>query len=159
MIRKRPPIARLSPPERAPSPPPGCGMLGLEHSEAIRGRMLAGCVKYGRRVALCAPWPQSRGRVGPDGDLVEGEGSINPAAYHIHHPLLARPDVVSAAHAHTGWGTPFSAERRSILPITQESCHFFEDHALFDDEEVAVQSVDGGRHRRRARTKPCGDPV
>ena len=84
--------------------------------------------------------------VGPDGELVEGEGPINAAAYHIHHPLLeARPELVSAAHVHTGWGTPFSAERRSILPITQESCLFFEDHALFDDEEVAVAGVEGGK--------------
>ncbi len=84
--------------------------------------------------------------VGPDGDLVEGEGPINSAAYHIHHPLLeARPDVVSATHVHTGWGTPFSAERRPILPITQESCLFFEDHALFDEEVVTVQGVDGGK--------------
>ena len=33
---------------------------------------------------------------------------------------------------------------RPIEPITQESCVFFEDHAIFDDEEVQVQSVDGG---------------
>jgi ribulose-5-phosphate 4-epimerase/fuculose-1-phosphate aldolase len=52
---------------------------------------------------------------------------------------------VSAAHVHTGWGTPFAAERRPILPISQESCIFFEDHALFDDEEVQVQDTDGGR--------------
>ena len=84
--------------------------------------------------------------VGPDGELVEGEGSINIAAYHIHHPLLAaRPELVSAAHVHTGWGTPFSAECRPVRPITQESCVFFENHALFDDEEVQIQSVDGGK--------------
>jgi ribulose-5-phosphate 4-epimerase/fuculose-1-phosphate aldolase len=46
---------------------------------------------------------------------------------------------------HTGWGTPFSAEVRMFEPITQESCVFFEDHALFDDEEVQVQSVDAGK--------------
>jgi ribulose-5-phosphate 4-epimerase/fuculose-1-phosphate aldolase len=84
--------------------------------------------------------------VGPDGELVEGEGVINRAAYCIHHPLLeARPDVVSAAHVHTGWGTPFAAEARLLEPITQESCIFFEDHALFDDEEVDIQSVEGGK--------------
>jgi ribulose-5-phosphate 4-epimerase/fuculose-1-phosphate aldolase len=84
--------------------------------------------------------------VGPDGSVVEGEGTINMAAYYIHHPLhVARPDVVSATHVHTGWGTPFSAERRPILPITQEACLYFEDHALFDDEEVQVQDTDGGR--------------
>jgi ribulose-5-phosphate 4-epimerase/fuculose-1-phosphate aldolase len=52
---------------------------------------------------------------------------------------------VSATHVHTGWGTPFSAEVRPILPISQESCIFFEDHAIFDDEEVQVQSVDAGK--------------
>jgi ribulose-5-phosphate 4-epimerase/fuculose-1-phosphate aldolase len=84
--------------------------------------------------------------VGPDGGLVEGEGDINPAAYHIHAPLLvARPDVVSAVHTHTGWGTPFAAEVRPIEPITQESCIFFEDHAIFDDEEVQIQDVEGGK--------------
>jgi ribulose-5-phosphate 4-epimerase/fuculose-1-phosphate aldolase len=84
--------------------------------------------------------------VGPDGQLVDGEGGINTAAYYIHYPILvARPDLVSATHVHTGWGTPFSAERRAILPITQESCLYFEDHAIFDDEEVQVQDTDGGR--------------
>ncbi len=84
--------------------------------------------------------------VGPRGELVEGEGVINMAGYYIHHPILeARPDLVSACHVHTGWGTPFSAEVRPIEPITQESCIFFEDHAIFDDEEVQVQSVEGGR--------------
>lgn len=83
--------------------------------------------------------------VGPDGSLVEGEGPINVAAYYIHHPILAaRPEAVSAVHVHTGWGTPFSAEVRPILPISQESCIFFEDHAIFDDEEVQVQSTEAG---------------
>jgi ribulose-5-phosphate 4-epimerase/fuculose-1-phosphate aldolase len=84
--------------------------------------------------------------VGPDGALAQGDGAVNLAAYYIHHPILmARPDVVSAVHVHTGWGTPFSAEVRPVLPITQESCLFFEDHAVFDDEEVQVQSVEGGK--------------
>ena len=84
--------------------------------------------------------------VGPDGNLVEGEGPINIAGYYIHQPILAaRPDAVSAVHVHTGWGTPFAAEVRPIEPITQESCIFFEDHAIFDDEEVQVQSVEAGR--------------
>jgi ribulose-5-phosphate 4-epimerase/fuculose-1-phosphate aldolase len=83
--------------------------------------------------------------LGPDGELVEGEGVTNDAAYCIHHPILqARPEAVSACHVHTGWGTPFSAEVRPIEPISQESCIFFEDHAIFDDEEVQVQSVEAG---------------
>ena len=84
--------------------------------------------------------------VGPDGSLVEGEGPINIAGYYIHQPILAaRPDAVSAVHVHTGWGTPFAAEVRPVEPISQESCIFFEDHAIFDDEEIQVQSVDAGK--------------
>ena len=84
--------------------------------------------------------------VGPDGELVEGDGLINVAGYYIHQPILeARPDLVSAVHVHTGWGSPFSAEARLIEPISQESCIFFEDHALWLDEEVQVQSVAAGR--------------
>lgn len=83
--------------------------------------------------------------VGPDGELVEGEGPYNTAAYYIHYPILeARPEAVSAVHVHTGWGTPFSAEVRPIEPISQESCLFFEDHAIFDDEEVQIQSTEAG---------------
>lgn len=84
--------------------------------------------------------------VDPDGQVAEGKGPINRAAYFIHHPILmARPEAVSAAHVHTPWGTPFSAEVRPIEPISQESCVFFEDHAIFDDEEVQIQDTDGGK--------------
>ncbi len=89
--------------------------------------------------------------VGPDGELVEGEGHINVAGYYIHHPILeARPDANSACHVHTGWGTPFSAEVRPIQPITQEACVFYEDHAIFDDEEVQIQDTEGGRRIAKA---------
>ncbi|MEM1230908.1 MAG: class II aldolase/adducin family protein [Pseudomonadota bacterium] len=83
--------------------------------------------------------------VGPDGELVEGSGAVNIAGYYIHQPILAaRPELVSAVHVHTPWGTPFSAEARMFEPISQEACIFFEDHALFDDEEVQIQSVAAG---------------
>lgn len=89
--------------------------------------------------------------VGPKGDVVEGDAFINPAAYHIHHPvLMARPEAVAAAHVHTPWGTPFSALVRPFEPITQEACFFFEDHALFDDEEVDIQGVAGGQRIAQA---------
>lgn len=84
--------------------------------------------------------------VGPDGSVVEGEGYINLAAYWIHWPVHeARPDVVSAAHTHTPYGTPFCALVEPLRPISQESCAFFEDHALFDDDEVDIRSTDGGK--------------
>ena len=84
--------------------------------------------------------------VDPNGDVVEGEGWINKAAYHIHWPIHeARPDIVSAAHTHTPYGTPYAARVKPLRPITQESCAFYQDHEVFDDEEVDVVSIDGGK--------------
>lgn len=83
--------------------------------------------------------------VRPDG-TIEGGGHINMAAYYIHAPVHeARPDIVSAAHCHTPYGTPFSANVTKLHPISQESCAFFEDHEIFDDEEVSIGSTDGGK--------------
>jgi len=84
--------------------------------------------------------------VGPEGALVEGSGTINRAAYYIHWPLHeARTDVVSAVHCHTPYGTPFSALVTQLQPISQESCAFFCDHTIFDDEEVSIGSGEGGK--------------
>jgi len=88
--------------------------------------------------------------VGPDGsvknDAGEATGAVNTAGYNIHSPLLAaRPDVVSAAHTHTQFGTPWSATVRPFRAISQESCAFVFDQAMFDDEEVEVLSHDGGK--------------
>jgi len=83
--------------------------------------------------------------VRPDG-TIEGGGHINIAAYHIHAPLHeARPDVVSAAHCHTPYGTPFSAMVTKLAAISQEACAFYDDHEIFDDEEVSIASLDGGK--------------
>ncbi len=80
-----------------------------------------------------------------DGQLAAGKGAVNRPGYHIHQPILAaRGDIGSVAHTHTSWGVPFSSRGRLLEPITQEACIFFEDCALFDDEEVQVQSLDAG---------------
>jgi len=87
--------------------------------------------------------------VAPDGTAADRRGRrapINDTAHYIHHPIHeTRPDVTAIAHVHTHWGTPFAAERRMIEPISQESTLFFENHGLFNDEEVQILSVDGGK--------------
>ena len=80
------------------------------------------------------------------GSVIDGAGDVSLPAYHIHHLILAaRPDVVSAAHVHSLWATPFAAENRLAGPISQEACFFFGDQALFDDQEVEILSTAGGR--------------
>lgn len=84
--------------------------------------------------------------VGPGGAVLEGAGDINMTAYYIHGPIHdARPEVVAAAHTHTQYGTPFAATAATFEMICQEATAFFEDHALFDDEEVQILSADGGK--------------
>lgn len=86
----------------------------------------------------------------PDGSVKGGSGRTNLPAYYIHYPILAaRPDITSVAHTHTSYGTPFSASATAFEPITQEACIFHDDHAVFDDEEVQVQSVDCGERIAR----------
>ncbi len=90
--------------------------------------------------------------VSPEGTVAEGgdptglgSGGPNTAGYHIHSPILAaRPDAVSAAHTHTGYGTPWSANVKPFQPISQESCRFVFDQSLFDDEEVEIRSTEAG---------------
>lgn len=84
--------------------------------------------------------------VGPDGSLVAGEGEINPAAYYIHWPVHeARPDIVSAVHTHTPYGTPWSACAEPFSMICQEAVAFYQDQAVFDDGEADIQNLDGGK--------------
>jgi len=89
--------------------------------------------------------------VNHDGDVVEGKHPVNAAAFAIHSQVhAARPDVVAAAHSHSMYGKSWSALGRLLDPLTQDSCAFFEDHALFDDYTGVV--LDTSEGRRIART-------
>ena len=101
-------------------------------------------------VPFGAATPEQLVLVGPGGEVVDADGNptgaVNTAGYNIHAPLLAaRPDVVSACHTHTQFGTPWSANVAPFRALSQESTAFVFDQALFDDEEVEVLSVDGGK--------------
>ncbi len=71
--------------------------------------------------------------VDPDGQVIDGIGTVNRAAYAIHSAVhRARPDVVAAAHSHSLYGKAFSTLGRTLDPITQDHCDFYQDHALYD---------------------------
>ncbi len=89
--------------------------------------------------------------VGPDGSVLEGDGIINMTAFNIHMPIHdARPEVTSVAHLHSHYGVVWSAMMRPIEPITQEACVFFEDHVVFQGEDVLVESREQGEPIARA---------
>lgn len=85
--------------------------------------------------------------VNDDGVVVEGDAGVNRAAFAIHSQVhAARPDVIAAAHSHSIYGKTWSTLGRLLDPITQDSCAFYEDHALFDDYTgVVLDTSEGDR--------------
>ena len=98
--------------------------------------------------------------VAPGGAVVDGpdSSSVNYAAYNIHWPILdARRELVSAAHTHTPYGTPWSANVKAFEPISQEACSLVFDQSIYPGEDLEVTSVTGGEAIARAMgdTKLC----
>ena len=80
------------------------------------------------------------------GEVVEGDRPVNRAAFAIHSQIhAARPDVVAAAHAHSVYGKTWSSLGRTLDPITQDACAFFDDHSVFDDYTGLVLDTDEGK--------------
>ena len=83
--------------------------------------------------------------VNHEGEILEGNHPLNQAAFAIHSRVhRARPDVIAAAHAHSVYGKAWSAFRRPLDPLTQDSCIFYGDHAVFDDFTGVVLDVAEG---------------
>ena len=73
------------------------------------------------------------------GEIVEGDGALNQAAFAIHGQIhQARPDVMAAAHSHSMYGKTFSALGQPLKMITQDATMFYEDVALCSDGSGAV---------------------
>ncbi len=92
------------------------------------------------------------------GEVIEGEGLLNGAAFTIHGNIHeARPDVIAAAHAHSIYGKSWSTLGKKLDPITQDSCAFYKDHALFDDFTGVVLDMDEGQRIATAlgQNKAC----
>lgn len=82
--------------------------------------------------------------VSHEGEVVEGEGMLNKAAFAIHSRVhMLRPEVIAAAHSHSLYGKSWSSLGRLLDPITQDACAFFEDHILFDFGGVVTGTDEG----------------
>ncbi|MFC5724675.1 class II aldolase/adducin family protein [Streptomyces gamaensis] len=65
------------------------------------------------------------------GEVVEGDGIVNRAAFCIHSEVhKARPDVVAAAHTHSLYGKALASLGKRLEPITQDATAFYRDHGL-----------------------------
>ena len=73
------------------------------------------------------------------GNILIGDKPINQAGFVIHSAIhAAHPEVIAAAHTHSTYGKAWSALGRLLDPLTQDSCAFYEDHALFDHVNTCV---------------------
>ena len=52
---------------------------------------------------------------------------------------------ISAAHCHSMHGKAWSSLGRTLDPITQDACAFYDDHVMFDDYTGVVLSTDEGK--------------
>ncbi len=86
-------------------------------------------------------------RVDHHGNVVEGNLPVNAAAFAIHSNVhSARPDAIAAAHTHGIHGRSWSAFGRTLDPITQDACAFYNDHSVYTDfGGVAVELEEGAR--------------
>jgi ribulose-5-phosphate 4-epimerase/fuculose-1-phosphate aldolase len=62
------------------------------------------------------------------GEVRYGDQPVNKAAFAIHSAIhRSRPDVVSAAHAHSVYGKILSSLHASFRYLTQDACSFYDD--------------------------------
>ncbi|MEU6387205.1 class II aldolase/adducin family protein [Streptomyces bauhiniae] len=81
-----------------------------------------------------------------DGQVVEGGYHVNQAAFTVHAAVhAARPDVVAVAHCHSTYGRALASLGEVPDPITQESCAFYEDTALYDAYTGVTVDAEEGR--------------
>ena len=80
-----------------------------------------------------------------DGQIIQGNRPINTAAFAIHSSIhKARPDVNSAAHAHSVFGRTFSSLGKLLDPITQDAALFFQEQAIYDSYGGVAFDIEEG---------------
>src|SRR5436190_51769 len=93
------------------------------------------------RVEAGLPVCRSPGRF-----IFAGSAEIRLTCAILSRVLAVRPVIVAAAHCHSMYGKAWSSLGRLLDPLTQDSCAFFEDHALFDDYTgVVLDPAEGQR--------------
>ncbi|KAE8447789.1 hypothetical protein EG329_010183 [Mollisiaceae sp. DMI_Dod_QoI] len=87
-------------------------------------------------------------RVNHEGKVVEGGPCrlLNAAAYMIHHAVhTARPEINCVAHSHSIYGRAFCSLGRNLDIITQDSCAFYDDIALYTSFRGVVLAAEEGQ--------------
>ena len=90
-----------------------------------------------------------------DGRVVEGNHAVNRAGFVLHAAVHAEhPDILAMCHAHTEYGVAYATLGRSLPPISQDVCAFFEDHVVILDDAGKVKSVFNVKNGKRTTKLP-----
>jgi ribulose-5-phosphate 4-epimerase/fuculose-1-phosphate aldolase len=78
--------------------------------------------------------------------VIESPYEVNPAGFVIHSAIhAARPDATCVFHVHSLNGIAVSAQRRGVLPISQQSIFVLSSLAYHDYEGVALRDEEKPR--------------
>lgn len=76
-------------------------------------------------------------QVDHDGQVLQGDGAVNPVGLLLHTALhRARPDVAAVCHAHAPAASTWAALERLLEPITQDAAVFFGQQALIREPRL-----------------------
>lgn len=90
-------------------------------------------------------------KVDKTGKVLEGDYPVNVAGFCIHAAIhTAYPDINCVVHTHSPWGTLFSSLDRSIEPIDQNCCLFFEKHTHYHQFNGPVNDPEDARRLSQA---------
>ncbi|MGH9303040.1 MAG: class II aldolase/adducin family protein, partial [Acidimicrobiales bacterium] len=74
-----------------------------------------------------------------------GAGRVNRAAFAIHAAVHARrSDVIASVHSHSPYGKAWSMLGQLLSPLSQDSCAFYQDHAVHHDFSGLVLDAEEG---------------
>ncbi|KAG1894241.1 class II aldolase/adducin domain-containing protein [Suillus fuscotomentosus] len=130
------------------------GKYGFD--EGVAGHILSR-TRSEKTVTGSNPWgvhfkfmqPEDLILVDQAGNIQENESGpsrwLNGVAFLIHSAIhQARPDVVCIAHSHTTYAKAFGTLGIPLDPLTQDSCAFYKDHALYDEFNGIVDDIEEG---------------
>ena len=83
-----------------------------------------------------------------DGHVVQGDYAVNRAGFVLHAAVHSEhPDILAMCHAHTIYGAAYASLGRTLPPISQDACAFFEDHDIILEEagQVAIETNAGSK--------------
>ena len=72
------------------------------------------------------------------GELVHGSKPVNPVGVLLHAAIhRAYPEITAVCHAHSVYGSAWSAFARPIAPVTQDTAIFYDDQAILREPRLA----------------------